>query len=152
MEKPNFRKWAKKTGATHLVCQEKLDGISMELGYVDGKLKAAITRGDGFIGESVLHTVSCMENVKKEIKGFSGSLRGEVILKKTKFEKKLHFAWDQIEDESKIVRGLELVKKHKVQNVHIYVLIGYGTTEEQDLHRCQKIIDFGYDPYKGNHI
>ena len=68
-------------------------------------------------------------------------------LKRTKFEGKIHFAWDRIQDESKIIAGLKLVKKHRIQNGHIYVLIGYDTTEEQDLHRCQKLIDYGQDPY-----
>lgn len=68
-------------------------------------------------------------------------------LKQTRFENKVHFAWDRIEDETKILRGLELLKKHKINNVHIYVLIGFDTDFEQDLHRCQKIVDYGFDPY-----
>ena len=67
-------------------------------------------------------------------------------LKKTKFVGKLHFAWDRIEDETKILKGLSLLRKWKIR-VHVYVLIGYDTTQEQDLHRCQKIIDLGHDPY-----
>jgi len=67
-------------------------------------------------------------------------------LKQTKFDGKIHFAWDQIEDERQIINGLELLKKFKITG-HIYVLIGYDTTEEQDLHRCQKLIDFKQDPY-----
>ena len=69
------------------------------------------------------------------------------VLKHTKWANKLHFAWDDIEDEKEIVRGLELLKKYKINNVHIYVLIGFDTTLEQDLYRCQKLVDFGYDPY-----
>lgn len=68
-------------------------------------------------------------------------------LKKTKWDDKLHFAWDRIEDEKEVVRGLELLKKHKINNTHIYVLIGFDTTEEEDLHRCQKLVDYGHDPY-----
>lgn len=69
------------------------------------------------------------------------------VLKNTKWANKLHFAWDNIEDETEIIRGLGLLKKHKITNTHIYVLIGYDTTLEQDLHRCQKLIDYGHDPY-----
>jgi len=68
-------------------------------------------------------------------------------LKHTRFDDKLHFAWDKIQDEKEIIRGLELLKKHKINNTHIYVLIGYDTTLEQDLYRCQKLIDLGHDPY-----
>lgn len=70
-----------------------------------------------------------------------------IALKHTRFDGKIHFAWDNIEDEKEIIRGLELLKKHKISNTHIYVLIGFDTTVEQDLHRCQKLIDFGHDPY-----
>jgi len=68
-------------------------------------------------------------------------------LKKTRFEGKLHFAWDRMEDEKEIIKGLELLKQYKINNTHIYVLIGFDTTVEQDLHRCQKLIDYGHDPY-----
>lgn len=68
-------------------------------------------------------------------------------LKHTKFEGKIHFAWDRIEDERKILRGLEILDEHKIRDTHIYVLIGYNTTFEEDIHRCQKLIDYGHDPY-----
>ena len=69
-------------------------------------------------------------------------------IKKTKFKGILHFAWDRIEDEHLIIHGLELLKKYKFgHSCSIYVLIGYNTDLEQDLHRCQKIIDFGIIPF-----
>lgn len=67
-------------------------------------------------------------------------------LKKTKFASKLHFAWDRMEDETNILKGLSLLRKWKIRG-HIYVLIGYDTTRNEDLYRCQKIIDLGHDPY-----
>ena len=68
-------------------------------------------------------------------------------LKKTRFDNKLHFAWDRIKDEHRIRQGLELLKKYKINNTHIYVLIGFDTTQEEDLHRCQILVDYGHDPY-----
>ncbi len=68
-------------------------------------------------------------------------------LKKTRFQGQIHFAWDLVDNEAEIIKGLTVAKKYKINNVHIYVLIGYNTTEAEDLHRCQKIIDFGHDPY-----
>ena len=68
------------------------------------------------------------------------------VLKKTKFVGYIHFAWDRIKDETKILKGLELLQKWKIRG-YIYVLIGYDTTQEEDLYRCQKIIDLGHDPY-----
>lgn len=67
-------------------------------------------------------------------------------LKKTKFVGKLHFAWDRMKDETGILFGLSLLRRWKIRG-HIYVLIGYDTTQDEDLYRCQKIIDLGHDPY-----
>jgi len=63
-------------------------------------------------------------------------------LRKTRFEGKIHYAWDRIEDEAAILRGLKLAPHGTV-----YVLVGYDTTEEQDIYRVQKIVDHGFDPY-----
>lgn len=71
-------------------------------------------------------------------------------LKKTKWEKgKLGLAWDQMKDEGSILSGLEIAKRHNLltHNTNIYVLIGYNTKESEDIYRCQKIIDFGANPY-----
>jgi hypothetical protein len=68
-------------------------------------------------------------------------------LKRTKFQGKIHFAWDRMVDETLIVRGLKMVSAHKIRDCRVYVLIGYDTTEAEDLHRCQKIIEAGADPY-----
>ena len=63
-------------------------------------------------------------------------------LRKTKFLKQIHYAWDRMKDEKEILRGLKIAPKGMV-----YVLIGFDTTEDEDLYRCQKIHDFGFDPF-----
>lgn len=63
-------------------------------------------------------------------------------LRRTKFEGKIHYAWDSLQDEKEILEGLKIAPKGMV-----YVLVGYDTTEEQDLYRVQKIVDLGHDPY-----
>ena len=69
-------------------------------------------------------------------------------LRKTKWHNKLHFAWDCIKDESSILKGLSIAKKHKLNNRGVvYVLVGYDTSFAEDLHRCQKIHDLGFSPY-----
>ncbi len=71
-------------------------------------------------------------------------------LKKTRFVKnRIHFAWDLMADERRILKGFEILKKHKL-NRHdsiVYVLVGYNTTDEEDFHRLQKIHDFNMSPY-----
>lgn len=70
-------------------------------------------------------------------------------LHKTKWATPLHFAWDRMQDESLIINGLQLITKHKMRSTSngVYVLIGYNTTEQEDLHRCQVINDYGLTPY-----
>lgn len=70
-------------------------------------------------------------------------------LKRTRFTTPLHFAWDRMGDEKEIIRGLKLLNKHHLRSTAngVYVLIGYDTTEEEDLHRCQIINDYGLTPY-----
>ena len=65
-----------------------------------------------------------------------------MALKNTKFDGYIHYAWDLMEDEKKILEGLEIAPKGMV-----YVLIGFNTSLEEDLYRCQKIHDAGFDPY-----
>lgn len=70
-------------------------------------------------------------------------------LHKTKWATPLHFAWDEMKDETQIVRGLKLLEKHHLRTTSngVYVLIGFDTTEEEDIYRCQVIDDHGLTPY-----
>lgn len=45
----------------------KMDGLSASLRYVGGKLVSAETRGDGAVGEDILHNVRVIANVPNEI-------------------------------------------------------------------------------------
>jgi DNA ligase (NAD+) len=67
-----------------LMLTEKLDGLSLELVYLDGELDSAITRGDGEVGERITANVRRMRGVPAQIetKG-SVSVRGEIVLRKS---------------------------------------------------------------------
>lgn len=84
-----FTDWATKTfkPSNSVFITEKLDGCSIELIYDNGKFVQAITRGDGLIGEDITRNVIKMEGVKSKLFDFTGSLRGEIILKRSKMEK-----------------------------------------------------------------
>ncbi len=83
-----FLAWAKETKAGSFMTQDKCDGISLELIYRQGSLLHAITRGDGQIGEDITNNVVRMQNVHKTLKtGFSGSLRGEIVITHEDFKK-----------------------------------------------------------------
>lgn len=101
----DFEAWAAKTGAEKFIIQEKIDGLSVELIYKKGKLIQAITRGDGKVGESITHNVVHMHNVAQDLHGFSGSLRGEIILFKDSFVKLATSHGTEENEEYKTPRG-----------------------------------------------
>ena len=72
------------------IVEIKVDGLSLALRYVDGKLTTAITRGDGIIsGEDVTVNARVIKDVSKKLKNPIPYLevRGEVYMKNVAFEK-----------------------------------------------------------------
>jgi DNA ligase (NAD+) len=69
-------------------CEPKFDGASLNIIYEDGVLKQAITRGDGIEGEDVTENVKTIRSVplKIDYKELI-EIRGEVVIKKSDFEK-----------------------------------------------------------------
>lgn len=65
-----------------LMVSEKLDGLSCNVRYENGKLMQAITRGDGTIGEDITQNVLNMQGIRARIPKFTGNLRGEIVLHK----------------------------------------------------------------------
>ena len=66
----------------------KIDGLTCSLGYENGRLISAETRGDGEIGEDVLHNANVIKNIPKKIP-YKGELTvdGEIICKINIFKK-----------------------------------------------------------------
>jgi DNA ligase (NAD+) len=76
-----FRAWAEKIAPPVMVVQYKLDGASMELQYEQGRLRRAITRGDGIIGDEITRNARRMGGVLEELDiPFTGGVRGEVVM------------------------------------------------------------------------
>jgi DNA ligase (NAD+) len=101
--------WAEKTGPLFLV-QEKYDGISLEVEYERGKMVDAITRGDGFVGDVVTHNATQFKNIQRKLPvPFTGSVRAEVVLRLSAFEK--HFATLGFANPRNTVSG-QVRKKH----------------------------------------
>ena len=68
--------------------EPKFDGASLNLVYENGKLRRAETRGDGEIGEDVTLNARTIKSIPLEIKEKSLiEIRGEVVIKKSDFEK-----------------------------------------------------------------
>ncbi|MGB5815548.1 MAG: NAD-dependent DNA ligase LigA [Thermoanaerobaculia bacterium] len=75
------------------VLEPKLDGASVELVYEDGLLTRAATRGDGLRGEGIIANVKTIAAVPLRLRDGERpippflSLRGEVIMQQSAFEK-----------------------------------------------------------------
>ena len=72
-----------------------MDGLTIVLTYQDGKLKKAVTRGNGVVGEVITNNAKVFKNVPLQI-AYQGELilRGEAIISYSDFEK----INEQIED------------------------------------------------------
>jgi hypothetical protein len=65
--------------------------------------------------------------------------------------KEIHFAWDYMKEENRVIEGLMLYNKQgKTLNSHskiVYVLVNFDTTMEENLYRIYKLKEMGYAPY-----
>lgn len=61
----------------------------------------------------------------------------------------LHFAWDSMKEEARVVEGIKTLKRHypSLHDVLVYVLIGFDTTELEDLYRVETLRDLGAMPF-----
>jgi len=71
-------------------CELKYDGASISITYENGKLKRAVTRGDGFQGDDVTANIKTIKSIPLQLKGNYPQrfdIRGEIILPFEGFEK-----------------------------------------------------------------
>lgn len=69
------------------VVEPKIDGLSVSVEYVDGKLTRASTRGDGIIGEDITENILTIDDLPKKLpeKIPFLEIRGEVYMSKKNF-------------------------------------------------------------------
>lgn len=75
------------------VGEPKIDGLSMNLVYEDGKLAAGTTRGDGVVGEDVTANIRTVKSVPQELRPDDDhpiptrvEIRGEIYMRRADFE------------------------------------------------------------------
>ena len=93
-----FLAWASRHEYPEYLVEFKLDGASLELQYLHGKLLRAVTRGDGTVGDDITANAKKFSGVLHNLSSdgsdidFTGGIRGEVIMThyvyKTKFSDK----------------------------------------------------------------
>lgn len=72
-------------------CELKYDGASISITYENGRLKRAVTRGDGYQGDDVTNNVKTIKSIPLQLSGTNFpdkfDIRGEIILPFAGFEK-----------------------------------------------------------------
>ncbi len=75
-------------------CDLKMDGLAIELQYVEGSLVQASTRGDGTVGEDVTQNIRTIDAIPLALQEYARNsskgpifIRGEVFLSKTEFKR-----------------------------------------------------------------
>jgi len=63
------------------------------------------------------------------------------LLARIKHKETIRFAWDNVKDETEIIKGLDLIIKAGIRprNITVYTLIGFDTTFKEDLYRIQRL-------------
>jgi DNA ligase (NAD+) len=97
-----FTKWWTAQKETLFVVEHKIDGLSVEVVYKDGKLEQASTRGNGYEGEDVTQAVLGIQGIPNTI-AFNGILvvRGEIYMTYQAFDD-----YVQLEGPAKNARNL----------------------------------------------
>ncbi|MEF2976970.1 NAD-dependent DNA ligase LigA [Subtercola sp. YIM 133946] len=90
-----FTEWATKVErdsgrAVHYLCELKIDGLAMNLRYVNGELVSAATRGDGVVGEDVTENVAYIPGIPTRLEGTGHpplmEVRGEIFFPVAAFD------------------------------------------------------------------
>jgi len=74
-----------------MLCELKVDGLAVDLIYVDGRLRTVATRGDGRVGEDVTYNASFIPGIPKALEGARVpallEVRGEIYFPLAEFER-----------------------------------------------------------------
>jgi DNA ligase (NAD+) len=73
-----------------VVIEPKVDGVAVSLLYEEGKLKYAVTRGDGLVGDDITQNIRTIRSVPGRLRGAAPRIlevRGEAFMDKDGFAK-----------------------------------------------------------------
>jgi DNA ligase (NAD+) len=80
----------KDIGEVEYVCELKIDGVAISITYENGRLKQAITRGDGVQGDEVTTNIKTIRSIPLQLVNDYPkelTIRGEIFMPKKVFEK-----------------------------------------------------------------
>lgn len=78
-----LKAWAQRAEGQRFLCELKIDGLAVNLRYINGELVSAATRGDGTVGEDVTANVLTIKSIPKKLLGSNHpaavEVRGEIF-------------------------------------------------------------------------
>ena len=133
-----------------IIASLKLDGLSVVLYYVDGKLDQALTRGDGRIGIDITEKVLYINSRLKEIDStFTGGVRGEILMSNEAFER---YAMDHEDAKNPrnttagLINAKEISQDLRLLNIVFYKVIGCNDDRFDDYKDMLQFIDKHFFP------
>lgn len=133
-----------------IVASLKLDGLSVVLYYVDGKLDQALTRGDGKIGIDITDKVLYINSRLKEIDStFTGGVRGEILMSNEAFER---YAMDHEDAKNPrnttagLINAKEISPDLRLLKIVFYKVIGCSDDRFDDYKDMLQYLDSQFFP------
>jgi DNA ligase (NAD+) len=139
--------WLNRKQIDEVICEIKLDGVSIDLEYSNGDLYRASTRGDGNFGEDVTRhfkLASVPQHISELRRYASVHIRGEAVITKSIFAE--HFASEYSNPRNTVagvIRKLETDKSHLVAFYAYSMMIdGFPVTSQESIREFIKTIGF----------
>lgn len=133
-----------------IVASLKLDGLSVVLYYVDGKLDQALTRGDGKIGIDITDKVLYINSRLKEIDStFTGGVRGEILMSNEAFERYVmdnEDAKNPRNTTAGLINAKEISPDLRLLNIVFYKVIGCSDDRFDDYKDMLQYLDSQFFP------
>lgn len=148
----------KKMAGTDLeyVCELKYDGVAIGIQYEDGKLKQAVTRGDGTEGENVTNNVKTIRTIPLTLFGDyprDFEIRGEIFFplknfeqlnSKRRAEKDPEFANPRNTASGTLKMQDSTIVAERGLDCFLYGLYGTGTLTDTHMETVQKAAEWGF--------
>lgn len=153
-----IKKWYDAVGGdgTEILIQPKCDGITVNIGYKEGKMNVAATRGNGYIGENITESIKTLRGVRKDFSDedlLDIDIRGEAIIDFHKFMNTMTDNYSNVRNcVPGILRTLDTSIPAKYQpDIIFYDLVQYESKKtfdtDEEMINYLKALGFKTNPY-----
>lgn len=144
-----FIAWSKKCeSAKVFLGTEKLDGLSVDLKYVNGIFVRGATRGDGNDGEDITRNVKKMKGVPPKLNTeFTGNIRGEIVLMHSDWKKYMPDMANPRNAASGIAKRID-GHQSEYLSVMVYTIDGIDFDTELETFQYMETLGFRVPTYK----